>query len=184
MNITKLLYDFLYTNSHYAIFLSIIISILIAILGLIPSFFITGANILLFGPINGFFLSLIGEVCGAAISFILYRIGFKDKLNNSKIHNSFIDKLYSKKGLHAGILIFQGRLLPFIPSGIVTFAASISEVNFIIFIFSTTIGKIPSIALESIIAFDLINFSSNWLRLAIIILAIIPTFLYKNKFSE
>ena len=42
--------------SMYSIPISILISIIIALLGIVPSIFITGANIIFFGPILGFII--------------------------------------------------------------------------------------------------------------------------------
>ncbi|MEO6540612.1 MAG: VTT domain-containing protein, partial [Ferruginibacter sp.] len=63
-----------------AILISICVSIIIAILGVVPSVFITAANILFFGFWNGTLISFLGEALGAAVSFYLYRKGFKHRV--------------------------------------------------------------------------------------------------------
>jgi len=45
--------------------------------GYMPSVFLSGANAVVFGSVNGFFVSLAGEVLGATLSFWLYRQGWK-----------------------------------------------------------------------------------------------------------
>jgi uncharacterized membrane protein YdjX (TVP38/TMEM64 family) len=55
----------------------------------------------------------------------------------------------------------------------VTLAGSISNVNGKIFTVATLIGKAPSIALEALVSYDIINIYNNWLRLAITIIALI-----------
>ncbi|UYZ21337.1 hypothetical protein [Mesobacillus jeotgali] len=60
-----------------AILISLAVSITIAVLGVIPSAFITAANIIYFGFAGGLALSIIGEAAGAIISFFLYRKGVK-----------------------------------------------------------------------------------------------------------
>ena len=72
-------FELLQQYPQLAIIISIGISLLIAIIGVVPSFFITSANILFFGFWNGTLISFIGESIGAAIAFILYRKGFKKK---------------------------------------------------------------------------------------------------------
>ncbi|MEG0129838.1 MAG: alkaline phosphatase, partial [Clostridium sp.] len=54
--------------SSYAFFISLGLSIIIAVLGVVPSVFVTGANILFFGPLYGFLISLLGEVVGGVIT--------------------------------------------------------------------------------------------------------------------
>lgn len=65
--------------NNIAVLISLLISIGIALSGVIPSVFVTGANILFFGPINGFLISLLGETIGGYITFKIYRLGFKKK---------------------------------------------------------------------------------------------------------
>ena len=60
-----------------AIGISLLLSILVAVAGILPSFFITAANILFFGFWEGTLISFIGEAVGALIAFWLYRKGFK-----------------------------------------------------------------------------------------------------------
>ena len=47
--------------SSIAIIISLILSIIIAVIGVLPSMFLTGANIIFFGTINGFIISILGE---------------------------------------------------------------------------------------------------------------------------
>ncbi|MCX8131858.1 MAG: VTT domain-containing protein [Clostridia bacterium] len=165
--------EFLERLGIFAILGSIALSTIIAVIGILPSFFVTGANILTFGPYWGFFISWSGEVIGAWVSFHLYRMGLKDMAGSIGKKHSLLDIIISSGGIKAGLLIFQGRLIPFIPSGFVTLAGAISNVSYPIFIIASALGKLPSIALESLINNDIINFNGNWLRLSITLVSII-----------
>lgn len=165
--------EILRNNSSIAIPISLIISIGISLVGILPSVFITGANIVFFGPINGFFISLLGETIGAYITFIIYRLGFKRKIEKFTDRNRLISRIVKSDGREAGLLIFQGRIIPFIPSGIITLAASISNVDSTIFTVATLIGKVPSIALEALVSYDIININDNWIRLVITVIGLI-----------
>jgi uncharacterized membrane protein YdjX (TVP38/TMEM64 family) len=159
--------------SSIAIPLSILISIGISLAGVLPSIFITGANIVFFGPMEGFLISLLGETVGAYITFTIYRLGFKRKMEKLTDKYKILSKISNSRGKKAGLLIFQGRLIPFIPSGFVTLAASISNVNAAIFNIATLIGKAPSIALEVLVSYDVINIQENWIRLVITVIGLI-----------
>ncbi|MCR1950349.1 MULTISPECIES: VTT domain-containing protein [unclassified Clostridium] len=159
--------------SMYAIPISILISTIIAILGVVPSIVVTGANIIFFGAFEGFIISVLGETIGGYISFIIYRLGFKKGAENIKNKHRLLKAIVDGEGKNVGFLIFEGRLVPFIPSGFVTLAAAISNVKGFIFITATFLGKIPSIALEALISYDLINIEENFLRLIITLLAIL-----------
>lgn len=158
--------------SEIAIFISLIISIIIAISGVIPSVFLTGANILFFGPISGFFISLIGETIGGFITFKLYRKGFKKGFNNLTNKHKVLKEISNSKGNRAAFLIFQGRIIPFIPSGFVTLAASVSEIDDFRYNIATFLGKIPSILLEVLVSYGIVSSGEKSIKLAITIIAI------------
>ncbi|WP_315077362.1 VTT domain-containing protein [uncultured Clostridium sp.] len=167
--------------SNIALLISIFASVIIAILGILPSIFVTGANIIFFGPIKGFFISLIGETIGAVISFWLYRKGFKKKAQNFSQNNKYLERLVKSEGKESTYLVFLVRLLPFVPSGFVTLGASVSNMNIIPFTIATFLGKIPSIMLEALISYDFINIQDNWIRLIITLLSLILIIIFVNK---
>ncbi|MFV0288272.1 MAG: TVP38/TMEM64 family protein [Mycoplasmatales bacterium] len=142
--------------------ISIILNIIIAILGVIPSIFITIFNVNTFGLSLGFFISLTGEVLGASISFWLYRRGFKQiSLNilqkypkiNAIMNNTNVLKQYS--------YIIAFRLFPYMPSGIVTYGAAISTIDLKHFTIASTLGKIPAMILEIVIALGVITLTNK-----------------------
>ncbi|MCO5385401.1 MAG: VTT domain-containing protein [Desulfosporosinus sp.] len=165
----------------YGIIASLSISILIAIPGIIPSIFVTGANVIVFGPVNGFIISWVGEIIGALVSFYLYRLGFKKRFERLGGKFNILDRIVSAKGFKITLLLLQARLLPFIPSGFVTLAGAISNVNMLQFSIATALGKLPSIALEALVSFDVININTNWIRLTITIFAVGTMFLLIRK---
>lgn len=172
LNVNDVL-EILRNNGSIAIPISLLISIVISLIGVLPSVFVTGANIIFFGPINGFFISLFGETIGAYITFIVYRLGFKKKIEKFTEGNKLISKIVKSDGKEAGLLIFEGRIIPFIPSGVITLAASISNVNSKIFTIAAFIGKAPSIALEALVSYDIINIYDNWIRLSLILIGLV-----------
>ncbi len=157
-----------------AIIISLVISILIAVSGILPSVFITAANILFFGFWKGTLISFIGEALGAAIAFWLYRKGFKQVSNNKLDKFPKAKKLVMLEGRPAFMMIMGLRLLPFVPSGLVTFAAAIGRVTFLIFIIASSIGKIPALLIEAYSVYQVTEFGwQGKLILAIIAIAII-----------
>lgn len=167
--------------SMLSIPISLVLSIIIALSGVIPSVFVTGANIIFFGPITGFLISLIGETIGASITFVVYRKGFKKGAGNLRDKYKLVKNIVESTGNKTALLIFEGRLVPFIPSGFITLAASISNINIRLFTIATIIGKIPSIALEALVSYDLINIQENFIRLGITIVSLILIFITIRK---
>jgi uncharacterized membrane protein YdjX (TVP38/TMEM64 family) len=132
-----------------AILVSLLASILVAILGVLPSVFITAANILFFGFWPGTLISFLGEALGALIAFLLYRKGFKKTLTKQLARFPKAQKLTDATGREAFVLILSLRLLPFVPSGLVTFAASVGSVATLNFLLASSLGKIPSLLIEA-----------------------------------
>lgn len=161
--------------------ISLLLSVLIALSGVMPSVFVTGANIIFFGPVIGFIISLFGETIGAYITFIVYRKGFKGGVEKLTDKYKLVRKIVESEGNETALLIFEGRLVPFIPSGFITLAASISNINIYLFSIATLIGKIPSIALEALISYDLVNIKGNSIRLGITVIALILIFINIKK---
>ena len=171
-----------YQYPEYAILLSIAINVLIAVLGVIPSVFLTAANILFFGFWQGTLISFLGESIGAVISFLIYRFGFKTKVATRIEKYPSAKKLLQAEGLTAFYLIVSLRLLPFVPSGIVTFTAAIGRVSLITFLIASSVGKIPALLIEAYAAYQVTSF--GWQGKAILFLvAIYLLYLVYKRFK-
>ncbi|MFL5808333.1 MAG: TVP38/TMEM64 family protein [Flavisolibacter sp.] len=143
-----------------AFLISLTMSILVAVLGILPSVFITAANILFFGFWQGILISFIGEALGAVVAFFLYRRGFKKITAHQLNRFSKVRALLDAKGKDAFLLILYLRLIPFVPSGFVTFAAAIGKVSAPGFITASSIGKLPALIMEGYATYEVISF--NW----------------------
>ncbi len=137
--------------------LSLLANIFVAIIGVLPSYFITAFNIFFFGLLGGFFISLLGESLGAFFAFILYRKGLK-KISNEKLKKyPKITNIINSNKKQQIMLILSFRLIPYMPSGLVTYAASISNMRTSTFVIFSTIGKIPAMILEVLLVSEAIN---------------------------
>ena len=132
-----------------AVFTSIGVSILVAVLGFLPSLFITAANIFFFGFWKGTVLSFTGESIGALLAFLLYRKGFREVSAGSLQRFPRLRLLLEAKGKRAVLLVIAFRLLPLVPSGLITFAAAIGRIGILPFFLSSSLGKIPALLLEA-----------------------------------
>ena len=145
---------------HLALASSLLISILIAVLGVVPSFFVTAANILFFGFWQGIAISFAGEALGAVVAFYLYRKGFKKGADEKIGKYKTVSLLVNAEDKKAFWLILSLRLIPFVPSGLVTFAAAIGRVSAIIFLIASSLGKLPALLLEGYAVKEVTEF--NW----------------------
>lgn len=149
----------IYFSDHIilAILVSVTANVLIAVLGVLPSIFVTSFNILVFGYINGFFVSVLGESLGASISFIVYRQGLQKISQKILEKNKKIKKIITSENKETIKLVILMRLFPYIPSGLVTYGASMSNLSIISFTIASTIGKVPALILEVIVSGMFIN---------------------------
>ena len=163
--------DLFAQHPQLAIVLSLAVSILIAILGVVPSFFVTAANIAFFGFWNGTLVSFMGEAIGAAVSFILYRKGFKKRSRPQLDRHPKVRRLIDAEGRDAFGLILALRLIPFVPSGLVTFVAAIGKVSLATFVLASSLGKAPALLMEAYSVYQVTRF--GWQGKLILLVAAI-----------
>ena len=127
--------------------LMLLLNLLSSVIGFIPSVFLTTVNIDLFGIKIGTFLSLSGEIIGVAMGFYFYRWGFS-KIKSTWSSHSFWDKFQRQDNRSIISTVILLRLLPLVPSGLVTAGASLTSISGWSFFIASSIGKIPSVILE------------------------------------
>jgi uncharacterized membrane protein YdjX (TVP38/TMEM64 family) len=159
------------TYRSLAILISIAINIIIAIAGVIPTVFVTGANLAFFGFWKGFLVSLAGEIIGANVAFYLYRKGFKKVSANLISKYPKVEKLVNSEGLEAFYLILLLRVLPFMPSGLVTYSGAVGTVSLGIFTAANALGKIPALLIEAFSVYQVMKVS--WLAELLIQLGLV-----------
>ncbi|MCA1055342.1 VTT domain-containing protein [Rossellomorea aquimaris] len=153
---------------------SIIVNVVISVAGVLPSVFLTAINISYFGFETGLLISIIGEALGAIITFILYRKGISlAKLDNIS-ENRYFMKLKQAEGKEWIFLLFLFRIMPFVPSGVVTAAAAFSSISTLAFAVISTIGKIPALVIEALIVVNVIQSSNGtWIMLGAAIVLVL-----------
>ena len=141
-------------TSHRAVAipLSLLAETAVAVLGFLPSFFVTAANIAVFGLWWGGALSVTGESLGAVAAFVLYRKGL-DRLAGGRGRLSEglekrMRRLSEAPEGRAFALVLAFRLLPYVPSGVVTLGAAAGRMRVWTFTAASTLGKIPALAVE------------------------------------
>ena len=169
-------------HQDLALIISICASIFIALLGVVPSVFITAANILFFGFWNGLFISFLGEAIGAGIAFILYRKGFKKRVEKNLDKYPKLKRLIHAPDKEACYLIFSMRLMPFVPSGLITFAAAVGKVSLLNFIIASSVGKIPALLIEGYSVYEITQFGwQGKIILAVIAVTLVYWVIKKMK---
>jgi uncharacterized membrane protein YdjX (TVP38/TMEM64 family) len=149
--------EFIGLDSWSLIFISIFINILISILGFLPSVFLTAFNISAFGFWPGIGISILGESLGAIVSFYLYRKGMKFAGIDKILSNKYFLKLKEASGAEWIFLLFLFRMVPFVPSSVVTVAAAFSSISIVVFSIISSVGKIPSLLIEAFVVVNVLD---------------------------
>jgi uncharacterized membrane protein YdjX (TVP38/TMEM64 family) len=131
-----------------AILVSVLVNIVISIIGVLPSAFLTAINVTVFGFWGGFSVSLIGEIAGSLVAFWLYRKGFRKFVDHRSKHTPRMKKLLDASPREAFLLVIGLRLMPFVPSGLVTLYAAVSKMRFGSFAVASSMGKVPALLIE------------------------------------
>lgn len=175
------LVEYLRSFGSWAILVSFVLDVLINAGSVFPSVFLSTANGLIFGLPLGILISWLAETVGVVLSFLLMRFFFRDTAelliakSNSLQH---IDRASGEKGFY---WIAVARMLPYVPSGILTAVGAVSRISVKDYIIANLIGKFPSTSLEVVIGHDLVNFHENSLRLGILVtLGLLAFILYKK----
>lgn len=136
--------------------LSLLLNLGIGAIGFFPSFLVTGLNISSFGIALGTVLSLSGEIFGAIAGFYLYRYGFR-KMDPGWLKHRFWTRIQKSSSNQVFWTVILLRLIPFVPSGLVTAGASLTPISAPLFMAASTIGKIPAVFIEVAIMYGVIH---------------------------
>ena len=174
------LLNFFEQYPNLALISSLLVSILIAVLGVLPSFFVTAANILFFGFWEGVAVSFAGEALGAVVAFYLYRKGFKKGVASQIEKHKTVAALINAENKKAFWLVISLRLIPFVPSGLVTFAAAVGRVSVLVFLIASSLGKLPALLLEGYAVYQVTEFTWQGKIILTIIALIILYFAFRR----
>lgn len=157
--------NFLKSFGSSAIVVSFLVLVVFNTVGFLPNFFLFAANGMLFGIVGGTALSWAGECVGAVLGFYLMRTTIREYALSALDRAGYlcqVDDFSSHKGFRAVLLT---RMLPYIPSGLITAASALSCISFRDYFWATVLGKLPSSLIEVMVGHDLADFSNHTGRL-------------------
>lgn len=124
---------------------SIVLMIVQTILTPIPLFVVAGANGFIFGVLRGTVITLTGAMIGASVAFYLarfFRCGFLErKTAPGRYRLAHLDTRTGPR------LVLLARLVPVIPSSVISYLAGLSRMSFSTFFLVSVVGKLPEIVL-------------------------------------
>src|SRR5574344_2260438 len=124
-----------------SLFIGFFIIILESIIPALPLSVFIALNILVFGNIYGYLLSLLATITGCTLSFFMFRKGFRSllyrKIENKKTIKQLIKRI-NKISFSSLVLIIA---MPFTPAFLVNIASSLSSMSYKKFLLALLIGK-------------------------------------------
>ncbi|MFD1426740.1 putative membrane protein YdjX (TVP38/TMEM64 family) [Kroppenstedtia sanguinis] len=157
----------------WGVFVALLFSILFNILGVIPGAVVTGVFVLLWGPLAGGSLAWLGEVLGSGIAFLLLRRGYRGGTGKDSPDWRWVRSLNHWPRRRQFLSLLSARLLPFVPAGAINILGALTCIRFGDYLLATALGKLPSTALEVLIAHDLIQIREHSLRLGLVLVVLI-----------
>ncbi len=128
----------------------------------IPSVISTGAGVLLFGPLKGAILSIIGIVSGSLVAFFIGRI-FGYKAVKWLVGEKDVNKALKSFSSSEKILIPFTLLFPFFPDDLICFVSGLTSVSAKYFLLTVIFARSISITLSCFsLNNNLIPFNTWW----------------------
>ena len=168
--------DYIRSFGTYAMLVSIMIVIFINVVAVLPNIFLLAANGIIFGIIPGTIISWLAESIGVIISFFIMRYFGQDGATALIRRSNMLKKVDDYSGKNGFKIMIIARSIPFIPSGLITALAALSEISARDYILATLLGKFPSALIEVSIGHDLASYHDHMLRLTFFVLIAIGAY--------
>ena len=148
-----------------------LITVIQAIIPVIPFVILCSANAIIFGIPTGFLLTWVGTLTGASLTFFVSRkLGYEwvaRKYRGSNLKN--IERMNGAQGF---LLILSLRLLPYFPAPLINVSAGVSRISFLWFLLASAIGKLPFIFVYIYLGYNLLH-SKNYTLGAVVMIALL-----------
>lgn len=164
-------------NKYSMMLITLMIMVIQNTFTIIPLLLIISINYSLFGFINGFLWSWFTSIIGAALMFYGSRY-----LLQSWVINKVKDEWLKEIEANGFIFVFQGRIIPFIPTSLINIVSGISTIKFKSFINGTIIGNFLYFFILTLVPAGLMKAEWNEsIIITILALSIIFYLYYRKK---
>ncbi|MEW6695955.1 MAG: TVP38/TMEM64 family protein [Bacillota bacterium] len=137
---------FLRSFGAMTVVVSLLLMVLQTLFTPLPLFLLAGANGFIFGLWYGTLITLSGSILGATMAFYLAR-GFGRGIICRFLKQTYMAKVDKMSHSEGPWMVFMARLIPIIPSSIISYVAGLSKITFRGFFIATAVGKLPEIVI-------------------------------------
>ncbi|MFZ5645296.1 MAG: TVP38/TMEM64 family protein [Bacillota bacterium] len=145
--------EWLLSFGAWAVFISITVMVIQTIATPVPLFLVAGANGFIFGIAWGIVITLVGALLGSTVAFFAARFLARDYF--SKRLSRYMPQVEEMSKRSGARVVFLARLVPILPSSIVSYAAGLSKVSFKGFFVASVLGKLPEIVIYTALGHSL-----------------------------
>ncbi len=151
----------------------------------LPLFLLAATNGFIFGLWYGILITMTGSVLGASIAFYLAR-GFGRGLISRCLKQTYMAKVDQMSHQGGPWMVFMARLIPVIPSSIISYVAGLSKMTFKGFFIATAIGKLPEIVIYTALghSFSQAEGMATKITLLIILVTILAWPLFSRQLKK
>lgn len=163
---------------------SFALMVLQAVIPPLPTTPIAAANGMLYGIWPGAFLSWIGALTGAAVSYGIARHWGAPAVTFFFGDNA-VNKLAALGGTRPFLLVLVARLTPVISLDIVAYWAGFSRMNFLAYLLASAIGQAPHMLAYAVLGNDLAQAQLfSWRLWLIVVASIVLYFAGRHFFAR
>lgn len=138
--------DYLLSFGVWTVFASIFVMVVQTMFTPLPLFLIAGANGFIFGVVWGIVITMVGAMMGSTIAFYLARLLARDYIIR-RLNHHYIKKVDEMSGHRGAKVVFLARLIPVVPSSLISYLAGLSKMSFLGFFLASVFGKLPEIVI-------------------------------------
>lgn len=135
----------LWVNRRPSFLIMTLVATLLALFPVLPYKIVIAAIGLLYGPMIGASITVIGSTLAGAVLYGIGAFGYRIEASRFLQRYSSLERLsgYFKKHPFESILLY--RLLPVVPQSIINLYAGVASIPFWIYLSASLIGKLPVI---------------------------------------
>jgi uncharacterized membrane protein YdjX (TVP38/TMEM64 family) len=154
----------------WAIIISIFVMVIQTIATPLPLFLVAGANGFIFGAAWGIIITMAGALLGSTLAFYLARFIARDYFAKHLVkYMPQVEEMSHESGVK---VIFLARLIPVLPSSIISYAAGLSKVSFTGFFMASVFGKFPEIVIYTFLGHGLEKADGLMTKITILLLVV------------
>ncbi|MGQ9557866.1 MAG: TVP38/TMEM64 family protein [Desulfurispora sp.] len=172
--------EYLRSFGTRAVAVSILVMVVQTMFTPIPLFLVAGANGYIFGLVWGSLVTLAGAMLGSTIAFYLARFLARNYITSRL--GRYMNNVQAMNQAGPRV-VFLARLVPFIPSSVISYAAGLSRMSFAGFFLASILGKLPEIIVYTALGHSLDRAESllSKLTVGLLIISVVIFSWYRKK---